>query len=136
MNASARTTQLTARRAGAGALAFALAGCASLAEAPRQNGAAATPAPGPAAPTFLRADVLGRDAAALDSLLGAPALVRREGAGEFRRYALADCALIVILYPDESGARASRHLEAAATRAGAPKPDLDACLARGLPGGR
>ncbi|MBB5517635.1 hypothetical protein [Amphiplicatus metriothermophilus] len=137
MNASARHERMTARRAGACALFLALAGCASVADAPRgSESAAARPKPGPAAPVFLRGDVLGRDAAALDALLGAPALVRREGAGEFRRYALADCALIVILYPDESGAPAARHLEAAAVRAGAARPDLDDCLARGLPGGR
>ena len=112
--------------------AAALVGCAS-------TGADVKPAASgpqlqakPAKPMFLRADLMGRDAKALDSLLGAPALVRREGEGEFRRYGLDAYALIIILYPGETGTRAAAHLDSAATRSGEEKPDLDMCLARGL----
>ena len=112
--------------------AAALAGCASTgADVKPAAGAPSLPA-APSKPMFLQADLMGRDAKALDDLLGAPALVRREGEGEFRRYGLADCALIVILYPDKAGKRAAAHLDSAATRSGEAKPDLDMCLARGL----
>ena len=45
---------------------------------------------------------------------------------------VADSALIIMLYPDETGKRAAAHLDSAATRSGEEKPDLDMCLARGL----
>lgn len=82
-------------------------------------------------PLFVRKDFFGRDAAALDAALGAPALSRREGEGEFRRYAFAECALIVILYPDEKGTMTAQALDAAAKTSTEEKPDLDECLARG-----
>jgi hypothetical protein len=103
-------------------------GCATL------PGATATPdkaAPKPEKPVFLQADVMGLEAGALDGLLGPAALTRREGAGEFRRYAFLRCELIVILYPDETGASAVRQLEAAAKNSEEGKPDLDDCLAGG-----
>ena len=83
-----------------------------------------------AAPIYSRSDLEGASADALDSLLGDPALTRREGIGEFRRYDLKDCSLIVILLPDGDGDRVAR-LDASAKRSGDPSPDLDACLARG-----
>jgi len=96
------------------------------------------PAPGvvespaaPSAPVFILDDILGATPAQVDALLGAPTLTRREGDGEYRRYALQDCTLIVILYPDETGAARTSHVDAAAQSAGADKPDLGACLARG-----
>lgn len=109
-----------------------LAGCASTGAGVKPAASAPVLPAAPAKPMFLQADIMGRDAKALDDLLGAPALIRREGEGEFRRYALADCALIVILYPDETGKSAAAHLDSAAMRSGEPKPDLDQCLARGL----
>jgi hypothetical protein len=83
-------------------------------------------------PAFVKAQFEGAAPDALDRLLGAPSLTRREGEGEFRRYAFRDCALIVILYPDESGAVAVRELDAAAKVSGEAKPDLDMCLALGV----
>ena len=85
----------------------------------------------PAAPVFQREHILGAAPDAVDALLGPPALTRREGPGEFRRYALKTCALIVILYPDESGAMAATHVEPSALASGEDAPDLDACLAAG-----
>ncbi|MEM9169307.1 MAG: hypothetical protein AAGC56_06595 [Pseudomonadota bacterium] len=122
-----------ARRAGVAAAFVALAACASAPDgastAPASaSRASSTPAP-PAAPVFVQSDIRGKSADAIDALLGAPGLVRREGRGEFRRYALARCNLVVILYPPEGAG----HLEAVAGEAGAAKPDLDACLAAGLP---
>ncbi len=116
------------------AAAAALAGCASTGGGEKPAAAAPALPAAPAKPAFVRSDLMGRDAKGLDDLLGAPALVRREGEGEFRRYGLADCALIVILYPDQSGKRAAAHLDSAAIRSGEPKPDLDQCLARGAAG--
>ncbi|MEX0645268.1 MAG: hypothetical protein WD076_08155 [Parvularculaceae bacterium] len=106
---------------------LALAACATIGE----RGSAAKPA-APGKPAFTQADLIGLDAEAIDELLGTPALVRREGAGEFRRYALADCALIVILFANDEGAAAAAHLDAAAKSSSEEKPDLDLCLARGL----
>lgn len=42
---------------------------------------------------------LGRSVAALETLLGQPALVRREGPNEFRRYDLADCRVYAVVAP-------------------------------------
>lgn len=81
---------------------------------------------------YLRqADLQGKDARAIDNLLGAPALKRAEGKGEFRRYPFLACTLIVILYPDDKGQARVQQLDAAAKISGDPKPDLDQCLARG-----
>ena len=85
----------------------------------------------PGEPVFIAADLSDKSADEIDGVLGAPDLVRVEGAGEFRRYALADCALIIILYPDDAGVKRARRLEAGALTSGAEKPDLDRCLARG-----
>jgi hypothetical protein len=105
------------------------AGCATTGEEPAVAAAREKP---PAKPAFRQSDIAGKDAAALDRLLGAPALIRKEGAGEFRRYAFKSCSLIVILYPDDKGALAAQKVDAAAKVAGEPRPDLDLCLAKGL----
>lgn len=96
------------------------------------GGAATKPQSFSGKPAFVKGQFAGAAPAALDRLLGEPSLVRREGAGEFRRYAFKDCALIIILYPDEKGAVAVREIDAAAKVSGERKPDLDQCLARGL----
>ncbi len=110
--------------------ALALAACASKREAPLPI-AAEVEAVAPSAPVYVARDIMGAAPAAIDALLGAPALTRKEGAGEYRRYALSECMLIVILYPDEAGAARAAHLEATALSSGAEKPALDACLAAG-----
>ncbi len=91
---------------------------------------AARPA-APSAPVFQLNDILGAVPAALDQQLGAPALTRREGDGEFRRYTLSTCTLIVILYPDEAGAVRAAHVDVAALTSEEEKPNLEACLAAG-----
>lgn len=85
----------------------------------------------PAAPVFALTDLQGANAGTLTDLLGEPALTRREGEGEYRRYALTACTLIIILYPDETGVQKVAHVDATATTSTAEKPDLDACLAAG-----
>lgn len=87
----------------------------------------------PSTPVFETADLEGKSVADIDSLLGAPDLTRVEGAGEFRRYTLAECALLIILYPDPSGVKRAAEIEASALKSGEPKPDLDRCLAVGKP---
>ena len=82
-------------------------------------------------PIFRLSDIAGKEVADLDALLGAPDLTRSEGEGEFRRYSLAGCALLVILYPDEKGSRRAASVTAGALNSGEGKPDLDLCLARG-----
>ena len=76
---------------------------------------------------------MGAGADEIDALLGEPALVRREGTGEFRRYGLKTCSLIVILYPNENPAEAdvAAHVEATALHSSDEKPDIEACLANG-----
>lgn len=85
----------------------------------------------PAAPVFLLSDLLGAGAGKVDALFGSPALTRREGNGEYRRYGLKQCSLIVILYPDDKGAPKVAHVDATAHDSGQEKPDLDQCLAAG-----
>ncbi len=82
-------------------------------------------------PEFRLSQIEASEAADLDALLGAPDLARVEGMGEFRRYTLSSCALLVILYPDETGVRRVRNVESGALKSGAEKPDLTLCLARG-----
>lgn len=114
-----------------------LSGSLALAACATAGGAGeGRPAPGgegdfPETPAFLIADIAGKEAADLDALLGAPDLARSEGAGEFRRYRLAECALLVILYPDEKGVKRAANIDAGALKSGEAKPDIDRCLARG-----
>ncbi len=93
--------------------------------------AAPPAAAAPSAPVFVLGDILGARPQTIDALLGAPALTRSEGAGEYRRYGLTSCTLIIILYPDEAGAPHVAYVDTAAQKSGAEKPDLEACLAAG-----
>jgi hypothetical protein len=113
------------------AVALIASGCATV-----DSGAPAAATPSvtkdlPSKPAFRAAEIEGKTADDLDALLGAPDLLRIEGAGEFRRYMLADCALLVILYPDEKGIKRAAEIDAGALRSGEEKPNLDVCLARG-----
>ena len=108
------------------AAGLAAAGCATT-TAPVSPAAARAPAKA----VFLVADFENATAAQIDEKLGAPALTRIEGTGEFRRYTLARCALIVILYPDDKGARRAATLHAGALVSGEKAPPLDDCLAAG-----
>ncbi len=110
-------------------LGAAAAGCATAPPPAGDPVAAAKRAP--SEPQFRAADFEKMSAADLDRALGAPALTRVEGTGEFRRYMLELCALMVILYPDEKGERRVARLDAGALVSGAAAPDLDACLAAG-----
>lgn len=103
---------------------------AACATAPEPVAAPAAPA-APSAPVYVLSDLLGANAGKIDGMLGAPALTRSEGAGEYRRYALTTCTLIIILYPDEMGVSKVAHVDATATHSAGEKPDLDACLAAG-----
>ena len=120
------------------ALLAGVLGAASCAGGPPSPAAIDAAPTAPAAPVYTLDDILGENADVIDALLGQPALVRREGAGEFRRYALKTCSLIVILYPDETAtglaslkAPLAAHVEATALHAGDDKPDPAACLAQG-----
>jgi hypothetical protein len=86
---------------------------------------------GPDKPAFVAADFENATAGAIDEKLGPPALTRVEGTGEFRRYTLARCVLIAILYPDDKGERRVATLHAGALVSGEDAPKLDECLAAG-----
>ncbi len=105
-----------------------LAACAT---APVTKAPVAAKPSAPAAPVYTLAQLQGARAGEVDAMFGAPALTRREGTGEYRRYALTTCTLILILYPDETGAAKVAHVDATATSSTGDKPDLDACLAAG-----
>jgi hypothetical protein len=111
-----------------GLLSFAAA-CAT---APQEKAEAPAPLPAaPAEPVYVLSDILGANVATVDAMFGKPALTRKEGAGEYRRYALTTCTLIVILYPDNLGSSKVEHVDATATHSTGDKPDLNACLAAG-----
>lgn len=59
-----------------------------------QTAAAAQLRPGPPAENFI-----GRDVDRLEDVVGRPALVRREGLNEFRRYDLERCRIFAIVTP-------------------------------------
>lgn len=109
------------------AAGLAAAGCATTA-APRSADGAPKPAGKPA---FVAAQFENATAAEIDGKLGAPALTRIEGTGEFRRYMLTRCALIVILYPDDKGERRAATLHAGALVSGEEAPTVADCLAAG-----
>ncbi len=110
------------------ALSF-LAGCATSPASPAPVVASAPQTP--AAPVYELSDIVNVRAEAIDALLGPATLSRKEGAGEYRRYSLSQCTLIVILYPDDTGAQRAAHAEATAKISGEEKPDVRACLAAG-----
>lgn len=110
---------------------FALTACATVDGDDQGSASGGSGVSYPEKPVFRMADIAGKEAAEIDALLGAPDLTRSEGEGEFRRYALAECALLIVLYPDESGVKRAATLNAGALKSGAEKPDIDRCLARG-----
>lgn len=110
------------------ATGLAAAGCATTAGPPK----ASTPdAKSVGKPAYRAAEFENATAAEIDMRLGAPALTRIEGVGEFRRYMLARCALMIILYPDDKGERRAASLTAGALVSGEEAPTLDECLAAG-----
>ncbi len=120
------------------AMTLAVAGLTACAATPTADPAPiAAPAPAyefdPANPAFRREDVLGRTAAEIDALLGAPALVRTEGAGEFRRYDLALCGLVVLLAAEDGADRVAKELYASAPTSGdeGEAPTAARCLGVG-----
>jgi hypothetical protein len=122
--------RFSGKAAACGVLLLASA-CATTGTTPEASTAKPAKAAKPAAPVYTLDELLGAEPVAVDALLGAPALTRREGDGEYRRYPLKECALIVILYPDDQGLVRAAHVDTAALQSGEEKPDLDACLAAG-----
>ena len=104
--------------------------CASTGQEPVLE--AVTAAPVPTEPAFVLDNIIDAEPSALDVLLGEQSFTRREGDGEFRRYSLSTCMLIIILYPDENGVQRAAFADAAPLDSEMEKPDLEACLAAGL----
>ncbi|WP_425410469.1 hypothetical protein [Hyphococcus sp.] len=111
------------------AVCLASAACATAPQTPGPEPIAAPIAPAP--PAFRLDEFLGAGPDAVDAMLGAPALTRKEGAGEYRRYSLSTCSLIIILYPDETGTQKVAHVDTTALQSASEKPDLEDCLAAG-----
>jgi hypothetical protein len=78
-----------------------------------------TAADGPPASAFI-----GKPVAALDRALGAPALVRKEGSNEWRRYDLGDCRAYAVVVP--AGGNVTS-LSTGPSVAGAPVPRFETC---------
>ena len=79
--------------------------------------------PGPAAESFV-----GQPVADIETLIGAPALVRREGNAEFRRYDVRDdCRAYVVALP---GGGTILSVETGGAVQGAPAPAFEDCTAR------
>jgi hypothetical protein len=112
-------------------LVIAASGCATSGAPGPRPGPVTAGKPLPGKPAFRAEDIAGLTSAGLDALLGPADLTRIEGAGEFRRYTLAECALLIILYPDDKGEKRARQLDAGALTSGTEKPDLARCLAVG-----
>ncbi len=112
-----------------GGAMFLAAACSTLSDI--RPAAAPQQAAAPSTPIYVLSDILGAPPASIDALLGAPSLTRREGDGEYRRYGLSTCTLIIILYPNDAGAVRAAHVDTAAQNASQEKPDLNACLAAG-----
>ena len=68
------------------------------------------------------------DMAGLDQLLGAPIVTRREGRGQYRLYQHGPCNIVVVLFPDETGAHRVRHVETTSPNTSEETPPLSACL--------
>jgi len=105
-----------------------LGGCATTAETVVSSEKSETLAA--SAPIFTFADIDEKQAVALDVLLGDADLVRVEEPGEFRRYDFKQCALLIVLYPEDGGLKVN-HVEAVNRETSDSAPDLDACLAAG-----
>ena len=118
---------ITWRRVGLFGAVFTLSACATVA-GPQTGGSDGTRS---TTPQWQRSDFMGANASTVEALLGAPSLSRREGEGEYRRYGLSTCTLVIILYPDEKGVPRVAHMDATAQGSAGEKPDLDACLAKG-----
>jgi hypothetical protein len=69
---------------------------------------------------------LGRNVSALEAALGRPALVRREGANEFRRYDRRDCRVFAVVTP--AGGTVSS-LSTGPVTQGDAAPSFEACTA-------
>jgi hypothetical protein len=82
------------------------------------------PAEGPAGPS--PQSFVGRPVANLDAFLGAPALKRREGTNEFRRYNLDRCRAYAIVVPAGGNVTA---ISTGPLRLGDPAPTFEQCTA-------
>ncbi len=90
-----------------------------------QNAAALRPAPKGPAPTSQ--SMMGKDASAIENLLGAPTLLREEVGAQIWQYAGAHCVLLLYLYEDGGKLYRVAHMEARIK--GAPNDNVDVCLA-------
>ncbi len=84
--------------------------------------------PEPIVNGLIPSDIFGLTADQLDGQLGAPAFVRQEGRGTYRRYDGRVCNLIVLMTSDASGRQVATVLEATSFNSSAQKPELQTCL--------
>jgi len=83
----------------------------------------------PAAPAFIRTDLLGLSPLQLDQLLGTPALVNNSGGdGQLHRYDNNKCNLIILMRRDASGHMVSDSMRASQKNSSEQRPLLQDCL--------
>ncbi len=70
---------------------------------------------------------MGKDAATIENLLGAPTLLREETGAQIWQYANVHCVLLLYLYEDGGQLYRVAHLEARIQ--GALNDNVDVCLA-------
>lgn len=96
---------------------------------PRSNAATTAAAPPQrTAPRATLSDLIGTTPDRIDSFLGTPELVRREGAGELRLYRSESCVLHVFLYR-RNGSPVATHIEARGETSRLDMPQTDRCIA-------
>ena len=93
------------------------------AQAPHQD----TKRRAPKGPAPTSASMMGKDSLAIETLLGAPSLLREETGAQIWQYAGAHCVLFLYLYEDGSQAYRVTHVEARIK--GALNDNVDVCLA-------
>ena len=77
---------------------------------------------------FTIAEFVDQSPASLERIFGAPALVRTEGVGQFRRYDTPRCRLYALVLPDAGGRPVIKSLNIAGLTPGAPAPVFPDCF--------
>ena len=83
---------------------------------------------GPSGPPIDPIQFVGKPPSELEKIVGAPALVRAEGLGEFRRYDGPDCSVYALVKKSGASPETVASVTAGARFAGADRPETGVCL--------